>query len=352
MPLLSRDGMAFCGSIDGGKCRKHRYRRLRQETAQHVAAIAVGVFLQLATQPRIHLLGRQRGLPIDIQHIAVGRHVLQVRGGTEHHRAGNAEVREQHFTEVTVDDFTAHGILHRHSTVFRCQSLHRRAVAVRRLQRHQGRARIDDRMPRLARQHIAVALGAGLRIGLAARRQDHGIRRKRFAVFQGHAGANAVCKPQVLHTTVCKASSLVTHKTHQSIHHIHRLIRNGEHAVAALNLERHALRLDERHHVLRREGVERTVEKTRIARDVGDQRRNIAAVGEVAASLPGDHHLARHARVALHHRHRCAVFRRRPGGKQTGSAAADHQNVRLRHGYHPRPPTGRPPGCSTGFQAP
>ena len=202
----------------------------------------------------------------------------------QHERTRQTEVREQHLAEVGVDLFLVFkgGQLH----VAQAES-HQLAAGLALFdERHKRRVRRDNRVPCLAREAVAVAGRAGLRIGRAAGRDDHAVRRPALPSCP-NAGHAAVLHDKVAHARVNDAHARAPYPEEQRVDDVGSPVRHREHAVSALGLERDALFLKKRLHVRRRKRAERGIEKARIDRHVAQHLLRVAVVADVAASLSG-----------------------------------------------------------------
>ena len=193
-------------------------------------------------------------------------------------------MREQHLAEVCIDLFLVFkdGQLH----VAQAES-HERAAGLAALdERHERRVRRDNGMPCLAREAVAVAGRAGLRIGRAAGRDDHAIRRIGF-LSDAHAGHAAVLDDNVRYRSVHDGNARAFNPEKECVDDVGSPVRHREHTVSALGLERDALFLKKRLHIRRRKRAERGIEKARIDRHIAQHLLRVAVVADVAASLAG-----------------------------------------------------------------
>ena len=126
-----------------------------------------------------------------------------------------------------------------------------------------------------------------------------------------------------------------------------RPVRDREHAVAALGLERHAERFKQRHRILRAEAIERAVEKAPVARNVGKDGFHIAVVRYVAAAFAGDAQLLAEHFVRLEQHNMKPALRRRERAHGPGRTAADHDYISFQQSHTPRILSRRSPARGT-----
>ena len=114
----------------------------------------------------------QRGLQVNEKPTALS---LQVAAGGQNRWAGHAKMGEQQLAKILIEELSFGAQqLYRH--ISKTQALHGGAVLPCRLQRHQTSLLRNDGMAQLRSHGVAVAGGAGSRIGKAAGRQNHPVR--------------------------------------------------------------------------------------------------------------------------------------------------------------------------------
>ena len=227
--------------------------------------------------------------------------------------------------EVRPDLFVVlkHGHLHIAQT-----EPHERRAAARRHQWHERAVRRHDGVPRLPGETVAVAGRTGLRIGHAARGDDHAVRRQQPPA-RAHAGHPAVRQLERRGGLVYDFNTRVFDPSKKRVNNVRRPVRNRKHAASPLGLERHAVRLKKRHHIRRAEAAQRGIQKARVDRHVLQHLLRVTVVAHVAAALARDEQLAADFFIFLQQRHMRAGLRRRARGHQPGRAAADHNDVQL-----------------------
>ena len=114
---------------------------------------------------------------------------------------------------------------------------------------------------------------------------------------------------------------------HHRIHAILGLVALREDALPALHLHRHAVVREELHDVLIVKGAHTAVEEAAVALNVTDDLRHIRRIGDVAASLARDAHLAAGQFHLFQQRNPGAVLRRLDGGHHATGACSHDQNL-------------------------
>ena len=235
-------------------------------------------------------------------------------------------MREQHFTEIGVNDLPALAVGDGQRRVLQRQSLHLGGIALLGFKRDQRRAQRRHGKPQFLRKAETVAGRAGERIGSAARRYNdavmavHAVCLHKEAVPFGTHGADS---------RVHKVYTRIDGIAAKRLGNVRRLIRDRENAVSPLGLERHAVLFKKRLDVGGREGVQRRVQKPRIAAlHMLDDRVHIAVVADIAAPLARDAQLLAAKRIFFIKRDGSAARGGVSRRHQTGSAAADHSNLR------------------------
>ena len=145
-------------------------------------------------------------------------------------------------------------------------------------------------MPGLLRQTVAVAGRAGQRIGRAAGAQQH-----RAACDRAVRGQNAVYRAvrdrKARHRRLPPLDAAALQRALQHVQNIGGAVRDGKHAVAALDLERAAALLKKGHCRFRREGRHGAVEEAPVARNIFQRLFGGAGICDIAAALAGDEEL-------------------------------------------------------------
>ena len=226
---------------------------------QRVAEILIGIQLPIPADPRLQLFRRQRRLQIDPQAVPSRLHLPHMGTGAENHRAGYAEMCKQHLSEIGIHRFPGFAVRHRKCTVFQRQSLRRQRPAFHAFERHQRRTRVCHRMSGLPRQPVAVPGAPRPGIGGPAGAYRHGGRLPHGSVLTADSHARSVLQQKLRDPSAAKPHAPALSQPHQSIHHILGPVGHRKHTAAAFHLERYALRLHQRHHILRRKAAERTV---------------------------------------------------------------------------------------------
>ena len=118
------------------------------------------------------------------------------------------------------------------------------------------------------------------------------------------------------------ADAELVQPVHHRIDDILRLVADGKDAVAALDLDGHALLGKEVHDIPVVEGAHRAVEEGAVAVDVPDDLGDVGRIRDVAAPLARDHHLAAGPLHLLEQRDFRAVLGRADGGHHAGRAGS------------------------------
>ena len=119
----------------------------------------------------------------------------------------------------------------------------------------------------------------------------------------------------------------------QGLQHIGGMVALGKDPAAPLGLEGDAQGFKQFHSRSGGKGVQRRVEKPRIAADKPEKLRHIAVIGQIAAALAGDEDfLPRTLGVVLQQSDREPPGRGGTGGHQSGRPAAHNQQIRHGHG--------------------
>ena len=211
--------------------------------------------------------------------------MAHMRARTQNRRAGKPKVREQQLTEVRVDRLLFLFIVrHGHAAVAQRKPLHRRAILVIRGQRHQRRTHRNNGVPQLFRQPRAVAVRARAGVRSAAARQKHAGGLKHI-VFRAHADDAAVFGQHLFHIALPNFHAALFQLLPKRVRNVVCIVRDREHAVAALRFQRHAKSLKKVHRVLRGEIVHRPVQKPAVAGRGFNHRARLAVVCYVAAAL-------------------------------------------------------------------
>ena len=210
--------------------------------------------------------------------------------------------------------------IHRQRNVAQTQPLQGRAVVS--LERDERAAQRRDRMTERFRHAEAVARRAGRGIRNSAGRQNDG--RGGILPLLPFDGSNATVfdsdiQRAVAHELDAQAPELAL----QRGRNVERAVRHRKHALAALDLERHAEPLEKVDGVMPVEAGKRGVQKARILRHVGKQLLAIALVRHVAAALAGDVHLLAEPLVRVEQRYGSALSR----GTDGGHHAADDDDL-------------------------
>ncbi len=218
----------------------------------------------------------------------------------------------------------------------------RRDVA-RRFERDQRGPDRHDRVTHRLGQPVAVACGAGRRIGRAAGRHDGG----RGVVAADREGVRrAGPRParrdrRDLHTADAPILDQqpfggrerldghvrVLHPAHQPRDDVLRLARRGEDAPAVLGDGRHAQRVQLLDQILRKVRIEGVAQKTPVRAEMPDELGQRRGVGHVAAPLTGDLDLAPRMVHLFQQQGVRAVRGGVSGGQQARRARADHDDV-------------------------
>ena len=318
---------------------------MAREVIERVLKIAVGVFLKIAQDARIELLFIQRRLQVDGQAVFVLRKVAHVRARRQHQRTRHAKVREEHLTQVGIDDLILL-IVDRERHVAQRKALHLGAPGIVRFQWDERWTRGRDRVAKLPGKPIPVAGRTGERIGQTARADDGSIAVD--GTLRGHNGRDRtiVCQ-NIRRRGVHDPTACVRIGALKGVGNIVRPVGDRKHAVAALGLERHAERFKQRHRILRAKTVERTVEKAPVARDVGKNGLGIAVIRHVAAALAGDAQLFAEHLVRLEQHNIQPPRRRRERAHGPGRTAADHNYISFQRSHTPRILSRRSPARGT-----
>ena len=251
-------------------------------------------------------------------------------------------MREQQLAEVLIDRFPLF-VAELHARVAQGQALHLGAGFIRAHERHERAARRLDRVPGLLRQTVAVAGRAGQRIGRAAGAQQH-----RAACDRAVRGQNAVYRAvrdrKARHRRLPPLDAAALQRALQHVQNIGGAVRDGKHAVAALDLERAAALLKKGHCRFRREGRHGAVEEAPVARNIFQRLFGGAGICDIAAALAGDEELFAAAAVFFEQEDPTPARGGLNCGKQPCRSPAHDHGVKCglfhRHGTDPRPAPG------------
>ena len=129
---------------------------------QYVPQLTAAVLRQFALKPRVQLLRRQARLQVQ-RHVRLRQIFRQVAGHRERQRPGNAEMREQHLTQIRVQHLLA--LFQRQGDILERQPLQTPAPVAIRFNRGQHAHARGRRVPDALRQTIAVARRTRQRAG-------------------------------------------------------------------------------------------------------------------------------------------------------------------------------------------
>ena len=252
-----------------------------------------------------------------------------MRRGREHQRAGHAEMREEQLPEIGVDPLSV--LVDRQPHVPQAQALQLRAAV--RAQRHERARERRDRVTEHRRHAMPLAGRAGTPIAHAAGRQ-HDRLRGICTLLALDAAHRAGLVRQHAHRSVAhKRDAQPSELPLQRGGHVERAVRHREHAPPALDLERHAELLKERHRTAPVEAGERGIQKPPVLRHVCQQLLTARVVRHIAPALAGDVELLAQPLVRLEQRDGCSSARRADRRHHSGGSAADHRELLI----HPRP---------------
>ena len=323
--LLARDLVDRLLGRQTAQLREHRAHARGHQRHQHGGQLLAHILREFALKPQIHLLGREPRL--HVQHHLNRRNILrQVAAQLDDQRAAHAEVRKEHLAQLVVDLLFAH--LRADAHVLERQAHQQTGPLFRHRQPHQRAGKRRHGMAVFLRKRIAVAGGAGGRIGQAAggdhdrlrvQRAAAGERHGKAAILPAHAGNRRIQRH--LHARV-------PHAPGKGARHVARLVAHGKDTVAALHLRLGTQHGQQRSDVLMAELPHGRVEELAVARHLPEEVLGVAGVCHVAASLAGDVDLLAQLFVLFQQRH----LRARPGGLQRGHharrAAADDDDVK------------------------
>ena len=193
-------------------------------------------------------------------------------------------------------------------------------------------------MPCRGSQPVSVAGRAGLRIAASAGGEDHS------AVIASELRAKP-CDCSILHQKCLNI--LMAHADIEPpqlctkcVDDACRLVRLRKDAVSTLCFQLAAARFKPCHHVVRRESIDRAVQKARIARNILKEFLGHTVIRHVAAPFSGDIKLFSEAVVFFKQHHACTALRRCNGRHHPCRAASGDKDLRLiphahRHHTHP-----------------
>ena len=193
-------------------------------------------------------------------------------------------------------------------------------------------------MPCRGSQQVSVTGRAGLRIAASAGGEDHS------AVIASELRAKP-CDCSILHQKCLNV--LMAHADieppqlcTQGVDDACRLVRLRKNAVSTLCFQGAAARFKPRHHVTRRKGIDRAVQKARVARYILKELLGRTVVRHVAAPFSGDIKLFSEAVVFFKQHHACTALRRCNGSHHPCRAASGDKDICLiphahRHHTHP-----------------
>ena len=339
--LLARDLVHLLRGIDAASAHEHRDHRPPGKIIKRVLKIAVVVFFKIPEDPRVELLLVKSGLQVDLHGIGSAAGLRHMRACGEHERTRDAEVREHHLAKLGVDGLAVlpqHGEAH----VAQRKALHLGAVGLRAFQRNERGARRRDGVSRRLCKTQSVAGRARRRIGQSARAD-----RSRAALDAPrrclHGSDGAVSRDDALRGRLLHLYARADERVCKGVCNIVCAVGDRKHAIAALDLQRHAEGFKKRLRVLRRKPAERAVQKPSLAGDVLQKGFHVAVVRDVAAPLARDAHLAPELAVRLQQHDLRAAARGGIGAHHTGGAAADDNNISVQASDTPRILTRCPP---------
>ena len=264
---------------------------------QHVMEGLVGMLAELPHQTGVQRLLVQGGLQVNADGIAVLFILPHMGAGAEDQRSGQAEVGEQQLP-LLLEDGLAPLVLDPHRHIAQGEPLHLGALLPFDHQGDQGGPGRQDGMPQLRRHAVAVAGGAGQRIGAASRGQ-HGRSAGISAALPFYAG-DAVLRGQQAHRPVLHDGHLLAPQSHEKrVDDIRRPVGLRKNPAAAFRLERDAQAGKEFLHGGGRKAGHSAGKKTTVMRDVGERLVRRTVVGKVTAAFPCDIELPAHLLVAL-----------------------------------------------------
>ena len=316
-----------------------------QQLFQRALGAVAAQHRKVAGQAVVERFFVQRGFEVKLADVMVPGQVLDVGAGREHQRPRKPKMGEQRLAQLAEQRLAV--AQQRQAHVAQREAHHAAAGRVGADEAAQAGLRRHDGMPGLAGQLVAAAVAAGGRVADAAGGDERGGRPQRLAAGSDNALADAVLQQQFPGGTAHELR--VPRVAAQRVKDVGRAVALGEHAAAALGLERHAEAFEQLHGRRRRERVEAGIQKPPVVPHIGQKLPHVAVAGDVAAPLAGDEQfLPRAFGVVFQHRHAQPARTGRPGGHQAGGAAAHDQQI-----GHAVPPLrrSRPPYAASAAKA-
>ena len=199
LPLLPRHLAALLAPVHPADGREQLRQPARQKRGQHIRQLLAGLGFQFPLNPRVQLLRRQPRLQIQ-RYRRLHQIVRQMAAHGQRQRAGNAEVRKQHFPQLAVERLLAP--LQRQGHIAQGQALQLLGPVVLRFDGGQHGRRRRHRMPCRLSEGVPVAGGAGHGIAAAAGGQHHRVGGEHLATHQRYAADAPLRLIQGLHPGV------------------------------------------------------------------------------------------------------------------------------------------------------
>ena len=194
-------------------------------------------------------------------------------------------MRKEHLPKLRKEDLLPPPGAQRH--VLEGQALQLRAPALPGHDGDQRRPDLRDLVAKAARQGVAAAVRARRRVGRPAAGQHQRVEALRPKV-PGHQERLALLARGPDAGAQAHARAALPHHPLQRARDVRGLVRDGEHAPAALDLERDARALDPAHQVLVGQVRKRRVQEAAVARVSAQELLRRRGIGHVAAALARD----------------------------------------------------------------
>ena len=252
-----------------------------------------------------------------------------VCGSREHQRPRHTEMCEKQLAKISVYLFPAfqNGQLH----IAQAQALQRRAAL--RTQRDQRAEKRRDRVAEHRRHAMPIAGRAGAAVAHAARGENRRARRIGVLLPLDAADRTALIGQHADCAVAHKRNMQALELALQRGGNIECAVRDRKHTSAALDLERHADRLEKSHGAAPVEAGKGGIQEPPVLRHIRQQLLTGRIVRHIAAALAGDVELFAQPLVRLKQRDGGARTRRADRRHHSGGSAADDNKLLT----HPRP---------------
>ena len=349
LPLLLPGDLVCLGSrVDAPARHHHRLHTGRQKLYQRALRRMVCQQGKIPRDAVVKLLLAESGLEVDLRMILVFFHVAQMAGCAQSQRAADAKMSEQHFALLVKNGLAV--LEQGQGDVFQRQAHHLFAVRVMAHKTDQTGHRLNEGVPGLLGQFVAVAGRAGGGVAHAAGGHQYSVcpvfpaggaphahaAQRRASLFLFGVTRVFLCRrgglclrhdvlQQQLFCTVVDDVG-VLRIAQQRLPDLLGLIRYREHPASALHLQLHAQSFEQLHGLCRGERPQRGVQKARVRAHMAQKLLCRAVVGHVAAPLAGDKDLLPGLLGMLQHRYLMSLPHGGTRRHQSGCPGSHDQN--------------------------